>query len=121
METKATNMNEVIKAPVDLLALKGIRKLRIDFMNTNSGIYFLCMNNEIVYIGQSVNVTSRVAQHLGEKQKYFNNSFFINCPIDKLDEMEFALIARYKPKYNRRYKKDVHINDKVLMQLLKAV
>jgi len=34
-------------------------------IETNSGIYFLIKNNEIVYIGQSKSVHVRVAQHTG--------------------------------------------------------
>lgn len=58
------------------------------------GIYFLLDNNEIVYVGQSVNVYQRIHQH---RDKKFNRIFVLKT--DNLD-LESYYINKLKPKYN---------------------
>jgi hypothetical protein len=61
------------------------------------GVYFLCQENQVVYVGQSKNPSARIAQHLVDKQ--FNRVFMI--PTNNLDEVESAYIKKFKPKYNK--------------------
>ena len=60
-------------------------------------IYFLVNGKKIVYVGQSVKLTSRFRGH---KEKKFNRIFYIPCSPDKLDELERYYINKFLPKYN---------------------
>jgi hypothetical protein len=61
------------------------------------GIYFLVEGNEIVYIGQSVNVYNRVTVH---KEKKFSRCAYVECSHDNLDLMESLYIHFFRPKLN---------------------
>ena len=70
-------------------------------MSAVSGVYFLLRDDELVYIGQSVNVANRIAAHCGEGTKQFNRACFI--PVDRTDLnlVESALIALFWPEHNK--------------------
>jgi hypothetical protein len=61
------------------------------------GVYFLCQENQVVYVGQSMNPSARIAQHQADKQ--FNRVFMI--PTNNLDAVETMYIKKFKPKYNK--------------------
>ena len=63
-----------------------------------SGVYFLCHEGEVVYVGQSGNLLSRVGQHFGDKT--FSSVFFVRIPKSDLDYVEGNFIKLLKPKYN---------------------
>lgn len=64
-------------------------------------IYYLTHDDEIVYIGQSINVFSRVGFHISRKEKVFNGIRFSEVdPCADLDVVEFYEIAKHQPKYN---------------------
>jgi len=65
------------------------------------GIYFLYDDKEIVYIGQSINVESRIQSHLQDGKKHFNKAYFIPFRRTKLDGAEEAFVRMFRPKYNR--------------------
>jgi len=88
------------KCPPQLSAIQNLFALPIDYYFSSSGVYFLCLNNEIVYIGQSVNVSSRIAQHFEAKE--FDSVFYIPVPPCDLDRFETALIKYYQPILNKR-------------------
>lgn len=71
-----------------------------------SGIYFLCEDNELLYIGQSVNVLSRISTH--HHAGKFNRVIFMAWPPDDLNSVEGALIRALKPPLNGK-------SDKCLM------
>jgi hypothetical protein len=66
--------------------------------NSTCGIYFLRKSGSIVYIGQSVNVYSRVAQHRNTKD--FDAVDFMPCDKSKLNEIEGFLIRLIMPPQN---------------------
>lgn len=68
------------------------------------GIYFLWKDDEIVYIGQSANGNQRRHGHFKPFNGHcrFDHYTFIPCPIDQLGVYEYAYIAKYKPKHNKR-------------------
>ena len=86
------------KKPVKVpKALKEINELvEIPSMHP-PGVYFLCHGNKVVYVGQSINPSARIAQHQADKQ--FNRVFMI--PTNNLDEVETMYIKKFKPKYNK--------------------
>lgn len=67
------------------------------------GIYILFKDSEIVYIGQSKNIDSRLSGHYAEKTKEFNAFTFIPFvgSDDALTDLEAAYIVTYTPVYNR--------------------
>ena len=66
----------------------------------SSGVYFLVHDNEIVYVGQSVHIYSRIAQH---QDKTFDRYAFVPCKEELLDVLESLYIHVLKPKLNGNY------------------
>ena len=71
-----------------------------------TGIYFLVDKANVVYVGQSVNIFSRVSQHYSDK-KQFTSFAYIVCDSAILDKMESLYIHYLKPKLNGRLKNDI--------------
>lgn len=64
-----------------------------------SGVYFLIRLGEIVYVGQSVDVLSRIARHRREG-KQFDAYSYIECERDDLDRLESLYIRALVPEGN---------------------
>lgn len=91
------------------------------------GIYAILYNDEVIYVGQSINIRSRLASHTNKArineyakrdqnnkntqlklefytliQEHMNEIQFLYIPCDKkeLDKYEEYYINKYKPKYN---------------------
>lgn len=95
------------EVPVELSQLgDDLFELPFDYINTPPGIYFLCKDNKIMYVGQSTSIVSRIATHIKENTKQFDRIFFIVCPAHKLDEIETELIKRFYPPLN--IKSNIH-------------
>ena len=62
------------------------------------GVYFLFNENEIVYIGQSINILNRVGTHT--QSKTFNSWNYISCSREELNDLEAELIIQHKPVLN---------------------
>lgn len=105
--------------PEELSRINNLYHLPIENISTPPGIYFLCKNNKIKYIGQSVNVGSRVITHMNEGIKDFDSVYFISCPINKLTELECALIRYFQPELNKTSKIKSSPKDKELIESLK--
>lgn len=61
------------------------------------GIYFLCLDGDVVYVGQSMKLNARVGSHT---DKEFDRAFVFPCVPEHLDHLEGAFIKAWKPKYN---------------------
>jgi len=59
------------------------------------GVYFLINLGEVVYVGQSVNVFSRMREH--SKSKKFDSYVYINCSKGDLDILESLYIHVLRP------------------------
>jgi len=81
--------------PPPLIQMKNLR--RLPFVNIPSGIYFLVDKEKIIYIGQSVNIPSRLQAH---KDKNFDNVYMLPIPQSALNPVEAALIRYFKPPLN---------------------
>lgn len=69
-----------------------------------SYIYFLISaNDEVVYVGQSVNVHSRVSVHM--ENKTFKFYSFFECEKGALNELEDMYITMLDPIYNKKLNK----------------
>lgn len=68
-----------------------------------SGVYFLLDGDEVVYVGQSVNVYSRIGQHT---DKRFDRYAFVPCPVDALNKLESLYIHCLRPRLNGDQRND---------------
>lgn len=63
------------------------------------GIYFLIKHDEVVYVGQSTTIHSRVLTHRA-CWKDFDSYTYIPCAIDQLNDLERYYIRLLKPCLN---------------------
>lgn len=63
-----------------------------------SGVYFLVHKERVVYVGQSVNVLSRIQEH--KKTKRFDWFTYVPCPAGDLDVLESLYIHFLRPDLN---------------------
>lgn len=71
--------------------------------NKKCGIYFLFLGKEIIYIGKTTDLASRLIRHDNQLMPY-NSVRFIACTENKLHEYETRWIKRFKPKENHTHK-----------------
>lgn len=65
-----------------------------------AGIYFLLLGSELVYVGQSVDVETRVAMHIRQREKTFDRAFWIAVPVADLLAYESAFVRALDPPGN---------------------
>lgn len=66
-----------------------------------SGVYFLILGEQIVYIGSSVLLPARLAVHLRHRRMKFDRIAFVLCPKAGVRRLEAAYIVQFDPIYNR--------------------
>jgi hypothetical protein len=64
------------------------------------GVYFLLLGENIVYVGQSTNVLTRISSHQLEGAKIFDRIFVVECRQAELCHLEALYIDKFKPRYN---------------------
>jgi hypothetical protein len=96
-----TPIKPINEIPLEISAIKDLFEIPFEAINTPPGIYFLCLNNMIQYIGQAINIGNRVIHHFKEDKIPFNSIYWIQCPLNRLDALEAALIRKLKPAYNK--------------------
>lgn len=69
----------------------------------SKGVYFLIDGNDIVYVGKSNNIVSRIGEHLHEKTKNFNRYYTHPNLNNSTYIMEELYIRLFRPKYNIEY------------------
>jgi len=87
----------------------------IDYNESNKndgGCYFLYENDEIIYIGVSINIRKRLIQHKGDRKKW-DFVKYIPC-TDYLEaiKIESYYINKFKPKLNIQLGAYAHIAEK---------
>jgi DNA-binding Xre family transcriptional regulator len=72
---------------------------------SGTGIIYLITekDGEIIYIGSTINLWSRLGQHSTRIEFHETEVFFFLCPMDSLVETEWNLIFDIKPKYNIQF------------------
>lgn len=65
------------------------------------GVYLLILGDDVVYVGQSIDVVARVNNHVNERKKQFDRAVYFECHEGHLKEVEWAFILKLKPRYNR--------------------
>lgn len=80
--------------------LERIRKgqFGVEFSHKESGVYLLRKCGEVVYVGRSENLFSRIARHQDDKD--FDTIQFVRMPKSRQAAYEAELIKSLKPKYN---------------------
>ncbi len=68
--------------------------------NNVCGVYFLVNDGDVVYVGQSVNVHARIAQHRTDPRKTFTHWAAISVRKEHLDFVESIYIHTFKPALN---------------------
>ena len=68
------------------------------------GVYFLIQDGQVVYVGQSVSVETRIRDHANNKYeiKVFDRYAYIPCEKQQLDVLESLYIHALNPKYQGR-------------------
>lgn len=83
---------------IDLLPETEIVALSLEIGPSRCGIYFLIQDCRLMYVGQSVNIDARIAQHRRERK--FDRYHWIACAPEKLDALERAYLDRFLPPWN---------------------
>ena len=78
---------------------------QLEVMRPICGIYFLCRNGQVVYVGQSTDIHARSRGHIPLKE--FDAIFYIEVSEEKLDEVELYWINNLRPTYNGQAKLQV--------------
>ena len=82
-----------------------------------SGVYALVHRRQVVYVGKSKNMLTRIYSHRhvygdrrGKRKQFpswypikgilFDRVWVRPCPLDQMDSLEREMIARYRPRYN---------------------
>ena len=68
-------------------------------LGTQVGIYFLIKDEEVVYVGQSIEIFRRIGKHRNEG-KDFDSFAFIECEKSELDKLEAKYITALAPELN---------------------
>jgi excinuclease UvrABC nuclease subunit len=68
-----------------------------------SGVYFLIMSGEVVYVGQSINILTRIDRHRRECVKIFDAFTYIEAPSEALNELEAVYIKALVPRWNMSF------------------
>jgi hypothetical protein len=85
------------RLPVELRNIHGLMDVT-GVLSLHSGIYFLCLENQVVYVGQSKQASSRISQHMNSKE--FDRILFLRWPAFDLDRAEGAIIRLLRPRLN---------------------
>jgi predicted GIY-YIG superfamily endonuclease len=66
-------------------------------------VYYLCDDQEILYVGQSTRLMSRMNHHIhGRNKKYFRYLLYRQCESqDQMLQLEAHEIERLKPRLNK--------------------
>ena len=105
-----TGFEKTKEAPKELQPfLNDVYEIDLGIVNSPSGIYFLYDNDELVYIGETIQVLRRLQDHIYENKKNFSKAFFIKINKEKTLKIETELIRFFKPKYNGVKKADSNL------------
>lgn len=95
---------EMIKKIFDnAIVTNGVLK-EYHFNRIPTCVYLLLQDDEVVYVGKTVDLPTRVSNHLkgnaATPKKEFNRVFYIPYTENVLNEAELSLMQAFKPKYN---------------------
>lgn len=73
---------------------------RIDNRYVQFAIYFLIQDDKVVYVGQSINLRSRIASHVASDKEFDRVEYICVNSKEEMDIVENHFISSLKPKYN---------------------
>ncbi len=76
-------------------------EFKLPELDADGYIYFLFYKNELVYIGKSQSLVSRIGAHRGNK--IFDKVLYLTCPVEQLIRREKMFIQHYNPILNGEY------------------
>lgn len=82
----------------DIEIIRGSKSKWVPFEN-GSYVYFLLSNDEVVYVGQTVNLCGRLCGHV--KDKVFDYVYYTNVSPENRLIFESMNINYYQPRYNQ--------------------
>jgi hypothetical protein len=85
---------------IDIIGLRSRRK-KLPLLDDLTWVYFLFLQDVVVYVGQTVTGITRIISHIREGDKLFDSYCYINVGVDKLLEVENYYISKFKPRYNK--------------------
>jgi hypothetical protein len=88
--------------PISLCGIVGLCDPTKQFQRT--GIYFLCRDGALLYVGQPSNVVDRISEHA--KRYEFDTVLFLPWPRVDLNRIEGALIRTLRPPLNAKRDSD---------------
>lgn len=102
-----------------------------------AGVYCLCLNGEVVYVGKSTNVYARISRHgqnlrraRSGKRPYgadtiafveFDSVMVKFCPVEQLNLEEIELIQRLNPKHNRQLNRPIASLDVLAIPAIREI
>lgn len=86
---------KAVDAPETIREIDNLKQVPINLYPP--GIYFLVKDDEVVYVGQSVNPIARIGNHT---DKDFDRAYMIPVPSSMLNDVEGALIRAINPPLN---------------------
>jgi hypothetical protein len=102
--------------PEALREIAGLYEITPEIRRT--GIYFLCRDSQVLYVGQSVNAVARISEHVA-RGVAFDAVFFLPCPAEDLNKIERAFIRYLKPPMNRMcYTGELTDDDAAIISLI---
>lgn len=66
----------------------------------DSGVYFLISGSEVIYVGKSLHVMERIANHIRNGDISFEAFHYIRVSPERLNAVEWAYIKAFKPRMN---------------------
>lgn len=87
-------------APENIRKLKNLKSFGLSENIKKSGVYFLCDNGFLNYIGQSINIRNRVYTHIRDGKKKFDSVYYITIEEISLSQIEKVLINKFAPPLN---------------------
>ena len=69
-----------------------------------SAVYVLLLQGEVVYVGESQNVYTRLGNHIKDKGKRFDTIRILPCLEHRRHYWEAVLIYKYQPLFNKKGK-----------------
>ena len=100
-KTKQEKNLEDVRPPSETTCLHR-KQVRVTDLARPS-VYILYDNEEVVYVGQSINPYQRMAQHLRDKE--FTHIRILICRKCRMNFWEQKLIEAYNPIYNKTHNK----------------
>lgn len=65
-----------------------------------AGVYFLCKNRRVLYVGKAINIAKRVDTHRHAKD--FDTVLVLRLPVEVISAVEIHWIRQLQPKLNRQ-------------------